>query len=156
MGDFILVTDYWRYSDFMPPLIEKRGSLPRLDGLLLAEHSDDAAEKCARVFRTASHLQLPELQLLCVNQLKVLYLLSPLRILIVAKIFLRSVAWGCDAETDFLDWLVDHVSEYYWLLTREHGRQLVDVLDGCETMKRRVTENISADPNMGRRGLYDN
>ncbi|TKA61745.1 hypothetical protein B0A55_10595 [Friedmanniomyces simplex] len=151
--DFVLVGEYLQHSEFTPHLIEKRGAIPRLNGLFLSEERDAAAERCARVFRTASHLQLAGLQSLCVNKLRVLYPLSPLHILIVARIFVRSVNWGCEAKTEFMDWLVDHMAEYYWLLTKEHGGLLVDVLEDSDEIKRRVLESISADLKIGRRGL---
>ncbi|KAK5676126.1 hypothetical protein LTS10_011416 [Elasticomyces elasticus] len=153
--DFVEVNEYLRYGDFPPPLIEKRNSLPRIDGLILPEEKDAAAEKCARVFRTASYLELGSLQALCLNKLRVLYPLSPLRILIVAKYLLRSVAWGCEAETEYVDWMIDHISEYYLLLVKQHGPQLVDILENSPLIKGRVMANLSANPEMGRRGLDD-
>ncbi|KAK3621413.1 hypothetical protein LTR56_022807 [Elasticomyces elasticus] len=153
--DFVEVNEYLRYGDFPPPLIEKRNSLPRIDGLILPEEKDAAAEKCARVFRTASYLELGSLQALCLNKLRVLYPLSPLRILIVAKYLLRSVAWGCEAETEYVDWMIDHISEYYLLLVKQYGPQLVDILDNSPLIKGRVMANLSANPEMGRRGLDD-
>ncbi|KAK0252794.1 hypothetical protein LTR01_000194 [Friedmanniomyces endolithicus] len=151
--DFILVSEYLKHSEFAPRLIERENSMPRLADVSRAEQRVAAAESCARLFRTASHLQIAGLQYLCLNKLKALYPLTPLCILIVARIFVGSTGWGCEAETEFVDWLVDLISEYYWSLTKQHGELLVDVLDGSDEIRERVVQNISADPEMGRRGL---
>ncbi|KAK0779188.1 hypothetical protein LTR02_009225 [Friedmanniomyces endolithicus] len=151
--DFVLVSEYLQHTDFIPRLIEIDDALPCLDGISLPKQRIAAAEKCASVFRTASYLQLAGLEFLCVNKLKVLYPLDPLCLLIVTRIFARSVVWGCEAETELIDWLIDHITEYYWLLSKKHGGLLVEVLHSSDEIRERVLQNVIADPKMGRRGL---
>ena len=151
--DFVLVSEYLQHTDFIPRLIEIDHALPYLDGIPLPKQRVAAAEKCASVFRTASYLQLAGLEFLCVNKLKVLYPLEPLCLLIVTRIFARSVVWGCEAETELIDWLIDHITEYYWLLSKKHGGLLVEVLHSSDEIRERVLQNVIADPKMGRRGL---
>lgn len=153
--EFVPISEYLQHGDFAPRYIDKPGSLPRLDGLVIQEQKDQVAERCAFIFRTASQLQIAGLQSLVVNKLKALYPLSLLVILIVTRVGQDSEKWDCEAEGELFAWLVDHIAEYFFKLTAEHGKRLTEILGNIRDLQRAVMQKVAADPAACRRGMDD-
>jgi len=155
LKDFAPVHDYLVHGDFAPRLVEKPGQLPKISGVLLQEEKDTQAERFAKIFLTASQLQMAELRALMVKKLQALYPLSPLYLLIVVKICMRSDTWGCDAEGEMYAWLVDHIAEFYFLLVAQNGKQLVEILGESKVMEAEVMAKIAENPRACRKGVDD-
>jgi len=110
--------------------MEKPGSLPTLEGLSLPKERDEAAEKVAWVYNIATKLQHGALQNLAANKLRALYPISPLRILIVAKIVEPRHETEQAPRDPIRQLIVGLVVEHYFLLMEEHGSQLSRLLQG--------------------------
>jgi len=151
--EFHPIVEYLQRGDFGKRLIGTPGTLPRIDGIVMQEQSDFYAEHCAQVFRVASFLQLTDLQRLALNKLRALYPLSLLRMLIVTKICQQAEAHDEDVVTEVGEWLVDHISEYYFCLVKEEGAILVQVLSESPSLERAVMERVAQSPASCRKGL---
>ncbi|KAK3110422.1 hypothetical protein LTR53_015305 [Teratosphaeriaceae sp. CCFEE 6253] len=151
---FARVADFLQDGNFTIGTITKTSFTSHRDGRVVSDERDDAAQEIAYVYLAASHLQIERLQALCLYKLRMLESLSPLSILTVARIYVDSATWGCDAETEFLDWMVDLVSESRHLLEQSYEKRLKSILGRSDELKTRVLEKIE-DPKMGRRGVGD-
>ena len=102
------------------------------------------------------------LQALVVDKLRTLYPLPPVHILILVRCLTRassssstSSTEGGEARAALFDWLADHVAEYYFLLMREHGRQLCEGLRDDDELLQAVLERVLRDPKGCWRGVED-
>ena len=150
---FVPIAEYLQNGDkeFSPRLIDS-GTHQRLEKVVLPEEKDQAAQRIAVTYNTAAKIQFGEVQLLCVEKLKVLYPLSPRTLLIVAMIVTRTETWGCDAEDEIQDWLVDHVTEHWWSLAEFEVRNLKKVMGGNEVLSQRVFQKLADNPRAGWEG----
>lgn len=150
---FMPIASYLQTSEFEPKLVDESSSMPKLQNVMFEEQKDHVAESIAKVYNTASKLQLAGLQSLAAMKLGTLYPLTPLVLLIVAKIIVSSSEWGCDAELELGGWLADHITEYFWTLMDEHGKWLGEVLRSSEELKQNVFAKILSNAEVKMRGF---
>ena len=141
---FMPIWEYMQYRDFVPRLIDSNVH-QRLQGVVIPEGMDKAAVEIAQVYHTASKIQFSDLQLLCVNKLKVLHPLSPDRLLLVIIITTKADPWGCEAESYLREWLIGHVAESFWQLVATEGmifgRIMAENEDFRQSVLSRLTQN---------------
>lgn len=150
--DFAPIGEYLQRKDFTPRLIDS-DTRPRIEKVILPEEKDDAAKRIAMTYRTASKIQFADVQLLCVDKLKVLYPLSPQNLLIVVMIINKSEAWGCDAEVEVREWLVDHLVQHFWSLVEFEHKNLMKVMMDNETLSQSVFQKLADNPKAGRQDM---
>ena len=68
----------------------------------------------------------------------------------IVQIITRAKAYGCDAEHEIKEWLIDYIAEHFWTLMEFEGRTLARLLPDCGDIWRCVVENLAQKATMGR------
>ena len=141
-------------NEFAPHIVDGE-AYPRLEKVVLQEEKDDAAQKIASVYRTASMLQCEALQTLCLEKWRVLAPLTPATLLIVLHYVydLEHAPKGCEAEHNAKDWLTDHLVEYFMHVWQCEGMTLQRCLQGNKELRKTVWRKLGENLETGMHGL---
>ena len=93
--------------------------------------------------------------MLCLDKLKTLYPLDMETLLFVTFTCLKADSWECEAESEYHEWIVDHIAEYYGKLKREWPQQLGAIFERSRALAKEVREKLASNPGMGQCGLSD-
>ena len=119
----------------------------------MQEERDNTAIEVAKIYLSASKIQFGALQSLCVNKLRLLYPLSTKKVPTVIMIITRTDSWGCEAEEDVRDWLVDHVAHHFWDLVQTEPSALSRLMMENDVLRKEVIAKMAEDPLIGLTGM---
>lgn len=147
--DFRPVATYLHKGSFSPETKTTRDGKIVVEGVVTEADADNAAQRFAQAYHTASLLQMGPLLQQCVEKLRRLPLVGPLALIIVTTYFGRAQQYACAATAGMEEWLVSCISGSFWRLIKENGMRFGRIMEDMPHLRMRVLDRMAA---MRRRG----
>lgn len=152
--DFEQIVHFMKTRDVGPKYINAPGDIPRIS-------KDDSkpkqktkwAEHLVYAFIAANKVQFEEMQEVIMDKLKTLYPLDSLGICIVARTISYMDVPENGTEQELASFVIDHITEYFWKITREQGSSLQRILEESDDLRSAVYGNLIEDSMAGKRGF---